>query len=225
MYLNSCFREESVCVCLYGINLYVDCMDSVFTELLRKRRSFYSLENDINLSERDIISCLQDVLLYVPSAFNSQSTRLVLLMGNSHKLFWQTVCEKIEGMVSLADYNRSKTKIEKSFASGYGTLLFYEDKAIIAQMKKDFPLYAKDFNIYSEHTSAMHQFATWLLFSELGMGASLQHYGALVERDCVSLFDVPDDWRLVAQMPFGKALDVPGEKSQISMEERLRICY
>ena len=90
-------------------------------------------------------------------------------------------------------------------------------------MESEYPLYAKDFPVYSQHTSAMHQMVLWTLLCDAGLGASLQHYEALVEADCRRMFSQPDEWRLVAQMPFGRPLDVPGEKSEVPLDERIRI--
>ncbi|MBR5277523.1 MAG: nitroreductase family protein [Bacteroidaceae bacterium] len=194
-----------------------------FIELLKKRRSHYLLSEDVVVSEEVLCESLRQLLLYLPSAYNSQSTRLVLLLGDAHKRLWNAVCDKIAMLVTPEAFAKSRAKIERCFASGLGTVLFFEDEAVVDGLRREYPLYADSFDIYSEHTSAMHQIAVWLLLVENGYGASLQHYDALLKNDINKMFGLPATWRLIGQMPFGKALDVPGEKSVVSLDERFRV--
>lgn len=198
-------------------------MNRVIEDILRSRRSYYELNKDISVSKACIEKLVRETVLHVPSAFNSQSTRLVLLLGDSHERFWKTVCEKIADKVSPDVFEKSKNKIERAFANGYGTVLFYEEERIIEQLQKDNPLYADDIPIYSEQTSAMHQIVLWLLFESVGVGASLQHYNSLIEHDVKKMFSLPDTWHLVAQMPFGNPVNVPNDKFFLPIEERIKI--
>lgn len=198
-------------------------MSSCLVEALRKRRSYYHLDRNIPIDEERIVDFVRETVRNVPSAFNSQSSRLVLLLGDSHSRFWQAVCDSIKKIVPDDAYRKSEEKIHRSFASGYGTVLFYEDGDVISSLEREYPLYAKDFPIYSQQTSAMHQMVLWTLLCDAGLGASLQHYESLVEADCRRMFSMPDEWRLVAQMPFGRPLDIPGEKSFVPLDERIRI--
>ena len=200
-------------------------MERNLEEVLKKRRSRYKLEKEIEVGEERIIELLRETVTHVPSAFNSQSTRLVLLLGESHNKFWQTVSDAIARITPPEVNEKSRKKIQASFASGYGTILFFEDGATIERMKKEFPLYADDFPIYSEHTSAMHQIILWLLLADADIGASLQHYGPLVEKEVKQHLSLPDEWRLIAQMPFGKATDTPPLKTCLPIEETLKIYH
>ena len=106
-------------------------------------------------------------------------------------------------MIPEDAFIRSKAKIDGSFASGYGTVLFFEDTSTIRQMEGDYPLYAKNFQVWSQHTSAMHQFTIWTFLEELGFGASLQHYNPLIDNEVKHTWHLPNEWMLIAQMPFG----------------------
>ena len=70
----------------------------------------------------------------------------------------------------------------------------------------------------------MLQFAVWTAFSELGLGASLQHYNPLIDEPVKKMFEVPATWKLVAQMPFGEILAGPEPKEKLPISERLRVC-
>ncbi len=198
-------------------------MENNIETLLRMRRSRYELDAKTGISDERIECLIKETLKHVPSAFNSQSTRVVLLRDDAHKRFWDKVCERISEIVPAEAYEKSRNKIGKSFAAGAGTVLFFEDGAVVDELKEKFPLYADSFPVYSEHTSAMHQIVLWLLFAGEGIGASLQHYDALVAEDAKAMFRLPASWRLVAQMPFGHALDVLPDKSFIPIEERFFI--
>jgi len=195
------------------------CIDDFF----KRRRSFYRLNRDVTVTDDELVKAVHFVVMHTPSAFNSQSSRLVLLLGESHERFWNIVCENISRVVSHSAFEKSRKKIETSFANGYGTVLFFEDALVVEELKKNYPLYSVAIPVYSQHTSAMHQFALWLLLSDFKLGASLQHYGELVEEDVKRAFSLPETWHLVGQMPFGHPLDTPSEKSFIPVEERVMV--
>lgn len=195
------------------------CIDDFF----KRRRSYYRLNRDIAVSDKDIENAVCFTVMHTPSAFNSQSSRLVLLLGESHERFWNIVCENISKIVPHNAFEKSRKKIESSFANGYGTVLFFEDMKVVEELKREYPLYAGAIPVYSEHTSAMHQLVMWLLLSDLNLGASLQHYGELVEEDVKIAFSLPQTWHLVAQMPFGNPMDTPMEKSFVAVQERVKV--
>ena len=200
-----------------------DFMSACVDDFFKRRRSFYRLNRDIAVCEDEIEKAVRFTVMHTPSAFNSQSSRLLLLLGNAHERFWNIVCEKISFLVPHDSFEKSRKKIETAFLNGYGTVLFFEDMLVVEELKKNYPLYASAFPIYSEQTSAMHQLVLWLLLSDINLGASLQHYEDLVEEDVKNVFALPKEWHLVAQMPFGNPLDVPMEKDSRPIEERVRI--
>lgn len=195
-------------------------MERNIENLLRLRRSRYGFDTFGGVAQDRVEELVRETLMYVPSAFNSQSTRIVLLRGMAHMRFWDKVCERIREIVPVEAFEKSRRKIERSFASGSGTVLFYEDGDVVDKLKEEYPLYAAAFPTYSQHTSAMHQIVMWLLLTGEGLGASLQHYEALFAEDARLMFGLPASWHLIAQMPFGIATDTPGEKSFMPMDER-----
>ena len=54
-----------------------------------------------------------------------------------------------------------------------------------------------------------------------GMGASLQHYNPLIDDEVRKAWNLPGDWKLVAQMPFGVPVAQPGSKEVMSLDERV----
>lgn len=196
---------------------------STFHEALQQRRSYYALRPESPVSDTQIEETLRFALLHVPSAYNSQSTRLVLLLHNEHAAFWQIVLHTLEAITPADRFPRTRTKIENAFASGYGTVLFYEEEEVVQRLQRENPTYADNFPVWAQHTSAMHQLAIWTMLEELGFGASLQHYNPLIDKEVQKHWQLPASWRLIAQMPFGTPAEGPGEKSFEPIESRLRV--
>ena len=53
-------------------------MKRTFEEALEHRRSYYSIGSSSPVSDEELIRVVRQAVKHVPSAFNSQSTRIVL---------------------------------------------------------------------------------------------------------------------------------------------------
>jgi uncharacterized protein len=143
------------------------------------------------------------------------------LLGDQHRRLWEITKETLKAIVPESAYPTTEGKIDKSFASGYGTVLFYEDKAGVRALQEKFPAYSDNFPVWSQQSSAMHQFTIWALLEEAGFGVSLQHYGNLIVEKVSKEWKISPDWELIAQMPFGLPLEQPAEKEFLPIEERV----
>lgn len=198
-------------------------MNRTFREALQHRRSYYALGSERLVGKEDIEEMVEFALMHVPSAFNSQSSRVVLLMEKAHRRFWQIVKDILQAQVPADVFAKTEKKISQSFASGYGTLLFFEDRSVVQMMEHKFPTYATYFFKWSQQTSAMHQLALWCMLEDRGLGASLQHYNPLIDEAVRQEWTLPSTWELVAQMPFGYPLTMPMAKSHEPILERMRV--
>lgn len=198
-------------------------MERNLDDALLHRRSYYALNAESPVDDAQIEACLRLVVKHVPSAYNSQSTRLVLLLHEHHAALWEMVERALQARVSVDDFPRTKSKIETGFASGYGTVLFYEDMAVVRDLQQRFPLYAGNFPVWAEHTSAMHQLVVWMKLEDMGLGASLQHYNPLIDKEVQEHWGLSDSWRLIAQMPFGLPAGEPDKKTFQPVDSRIRI--
>ncbi|WP_418450281.1 nitroreductase family protein [Alistipes sp.] len=198
-------------------------MEKTLREALLHRRSYYSLSDRSPVDDGRIEEIVRFAVRYMPSAFNSQSSRLVLLLGDHHAELWRIVLDALRELLSDELYARSRERVERSFASGHGTVLFFEDQDTVSELQRRYPTYADNFPVWSQQTSAMHQLAVWTLLEETGLGASLQHYNPLIDNRVRRRWDLPESWRLIAQMPFGTPLEAPSEKTSEPLEKRIRI--
>lgn len=196
-------------------------MAHTIKEALETRRSIYALGNTSPISDSEIENILKEAVKHVPSSFNSQSTRVVLLLGDQHKKLWSIVKETLRKIVPAEAFGDTESKIDGCFAAGYGTVLFFEDQEVIEGLQKAFASYADNFPIWSEQTSGMHQLAVWTMFADAGLGASLQHYNPLIDAEVAQTWSLNPKWKLRAQMPFGSIVHPAGEKEFKPLEERL----
>ncbi|MGL4403381.1 MAG: nitroreductase family protein [Fusobacteriaceae bacterium] len=190
-----------------------------FLNLAEKRRTYYNIGKESTTTDENLQNILGKIIRNTPSAFNSQSTRICLLLPGEHEKLWNIVIEALRKIVPPENFSDSEAKIN-SFKNGYGTVLFFEDMDVVKSFQEMFPLYSANFPTWSHHTSAMHQFATWTALELEGMGASLQHYNELIEEEVKKNWDFPISWKLIAQMPFGKPTAQPGEKDFQPIETR-----
>lgn len=198
-------------------------MEKKCEEIFEHRRSYYALTGQSPVTDAQIEETVRFVLKHTPSAFNSQTTRLVLLLHEHHAALWKIVKRTLRAIVAEEAFARTEAKIGRSFAAGYGTVLFYEDTAAVRVLQQRFPQYAGNFPVWSEHTSAMHQLMLWTLLEQAGFGASLQHYNPLIDKEVRSEWHLPEEWRLIAQMPFGLPAETPEPKTFEPTEARMRV--
>ncbi|MEG2442301.1 MAG: nitroreductase family protein [Acinetobacter sp.] len=192
-----------------------------FLDHIKQRRTIYAVGKNVALTPEQIESVIKEAVNHSPSAFNSQTSRIVTLFGESHLQFWNIVRETLRKIVPEAAFEGTNTKIN-SFAAGYGTVLFYEDQDVVKSLQEQFALYADNFPVWSEHSSAIAQFAVWTALSEQNIGASLQHYNPIVDAEIAEAFDIPANWKLRAQLVFG-SIEVPaGEKTFMAEADRFK---
>ena len=128
------------------------------------RRSIYSLGNRQVLSQDEISELIKKTTENAPSAFNSQSGRIVILYGKAYHKMWDITLQALSKVTPPEKINSTIAKIN-SFKKGLGTILFFEDTSVIAALQRKFPLYAESFPIWSEQSSGMLQYMIWLALS------------------------------------------------------------
>lgn len=194
-----------------------------FKETIKHRRSYYSINNTSPISDKEIQEIVEFAVLHVPSAFNSQSTRIVLLLGENHLKLWNIVKETLKKIVPEKNFKATEDKINGCFAAGYGTILYFEDQAVVEGLQKQFPSYSDNFPKWSQHTAGMHQFAIWNMLEDAGLGASLQHYNPLIDEEVAKTWNLDPKWKLIAQMPFGTPIQEPGDKEFSPLNKRVLV--
>ncbi|KAL6711511.1 putative nitroreductase [Coniothyrium glycines] len=182
-----------------------------FADAFKDRRTIYQLNNKAPISDKEIQDIAEQALLHVPSSFNSQSTRLVVLLNKDHEQFWDFVLEVLKPLTPEEQFSKTQQKVS-GFRAAKGSILFYEDPEPVENLRKAFPLYAHHFGDWSEHTSAMHQYALWVALEAEGFGANLQHYNPVIDQKAAQHWNIPLQWKLRGQLVFGGRAGEAGEK-------------
>ncbi|WP_353141505.1 nitroreductase family protein [Acinetobacter pragensis] len=192
-----------------------------FLDQIKQRRTIYAIGKNIAQEQSAIEQIIQDAVRHSPSAFNSQTSRVVTLYGASHTKFWNIVREALRKVVPAEAFANTDAKIS-SFEAGFGTALFYEDQYTVKALQEQFALYADNFPVWSEHSTGIAQFAVWTALAEHDIGASLQHYNPIIDDEVAAAFDIPASWKLRAQLVFGSIEAPAGEKTFIENHERFK---
>lgn len=196
-------------------------MSKNFYEALKERRSIYAISKETTVSNERIQEVINEAVLHTPSAFNSQSARVVVLFGENHNKLWDITEASLKKIVPEENFAPTKEKID-SFRNGYASVLFFEDQNVVKNLQEQFSLYKDNFPVWSQQSSGMLQYVIWTSLAVEGLGASLQHYNELIEEDVAKEWNIPSGWKLVAQMPFGKPVAGAGEKEFLPLEERVK---
>jgi len=130
--------------------------------------------------------------------------------------------EALRRIVPEKAFKPTEDKIN-SFKSGYGTVLYFEDQSVVESLQENFSTYKDNFPIWSQQSSGMLQLVVWTALDSEGYGASLQHYTELVAADVKKEWNIPENWKLIAQMPFGKPTKEPDDKQYNFSKEQIKI--
>lgn len=197
-------------------------MRKEFMEAVKERRTYYGITKEAGVTDERIQEIVQEAVKYTPSAFNSQSSRVVVLFGKEHDKFWDLTKESLRKIVPADAFPSTEEKMN-SFQSGYGTVLFFEDQDVVTYLQENFALYKDNFPVWSQQSSGMLQMVVWTALEAEGLGASLQHYGEVVDADTKREWKLPENWKFVAQMPFGKPSFTPDAKQFNLQDEHIRV--
>lgn len=192
-----------------------------FYEDVKARRSIYGIGKERLISDEKLQEVIEYAVKHTPSAFNSQSARVLVLLDENHTKLWNEITKETLRAIVPADQFEATEGRMNGFAGGYGTVLFFEDQDVIKGLQEKLPTFADNFPKWSQHSSGMLQFVIWTALEKEGLGASLQHYNPLIDDQVKEEWDVPSNWELIAQMPFGNPTAPPGEKEFQPVEERV----
>ena len=197
-------------------------MNKSLFDAIKDRRSFYAIGKNPVISDEETLNIINHAVNYTPSAFNSQGSRVLVLLGDEHNKLWTITKDILKAIVPPENFSSTEEKLT-SFQNGYGTILYFEDQDTVTDLQKKFPLYQQNFPIWSLQSSGMLQNNIWLMLEEAGFGVSLQHYNPLIDEKVSTNWKTPKSWKLLAEMPFGKPLASPDAKTFFPLSERVKI--
>lgn len=187
-----------------------------FFEAVKNRRSIHALEDVAIVPDEKVVEIVELALNHAPTAFNGQETRAVVLFGENHKQLWNDVENIAREKNGNGDFSRTEERI-KGFRNGHGTVLFFQDTNVTKGFQEKMPHLHDEFEVWAQHNQGMLQYIVWTGLESIGYGASLQHMEIKMKPE----WHIPDSWKPIAQMPFGKQAQSLKEKEMIPVEEKL----
>ena len=103
--------------------------------LYTKRRTQYALGKELPISTAEAEELIRQAIRIAPSAFNSQSSRAVILFDAMHEKLWDITRETLRAIVPADAFAPTDAKMD-AFAAGAGTVLFFEDQDVIRELQK-----------------------------------------------------------------------------------------
>lgn len=196
---------------------------SNFKDLLEKRRTIYALGNNTAHSQEEITEAIRHAVQMSPSASNSQTTRAIVLFGDANVKLWNHIYEVQEGVLPEAMWNMLSGVMENARDKAVGTVLFFEDREAVEAM----PTSEATREAFKQNNTGIAQYAVWLRLAEMDLGASLQHFNIGYEQGfdkaVRDMFNLPDSYEMIAQMPFGSIEQPAGDKEFVDPNKRVQV--
>ena len=92
-----------------------------FFAAVESRRTIYPLKNESPISDERIKEIVATAVKHCPSAFNSQTGRVVVVLKKEHVKLWDAIKEVYKAMLPEDKYNGAKERFDM-FQAAYGTV-------------------------------------------------------------------------------------------------------
>jgi len=195
-------------------------------DAIAHRRTVYDLQPTSPIHDARIVEIVHHITLHVPSSFNCQSARFVVLFRGEHQRLWDHARDIMEKVLPSTVFSTYFEPMIAKYHKGYGTILCFEDQDSVAELKKQYEgiITPEKFEQWSEHSAGMHQFALWCALEAEGMGANLQHYNPHIDEMVRKIWNVSPGWSLKAQLVFGTPEKHTERKKEAKpLEERVLV--
>lgn len=186
-----------------------------YLDMIKMRRSYYDIVPGETPDNETLKQLIGEVVVTTPDAFNVQAPRILLLLDDESKKFWNNVNQTFDNKLDEAKF--------QGFRNAKGTVLYFTDEDVTKGLMEQFPAYAANFPTWAEHAVGMLQLNVWQALRQLDLGASLQHYNPVIDEWVKKDYDIPVSWKLSAQMPFGVIGSEPEAKDKLPVDERMRV--
>ena len=193
---------------------------SALKELVKNRRTQYAIGKNTDLTNEEIANRITEIVKDVPTAFNSQTSRIAIVFGEDSVKLWDLILD-VQKDVLQGEMWDMMSGVMEGAKNGVGTVLFFEDLDAVEKL----PVNGTRGEAYKQNNNANNQYATWLGLTELGLGGSLQHFNVGYEqgfdKSVKELLGLPERWEMQAQMPFGSIKGETGAKEYIADSDRV----
>ena len=96
-------------------------MSDAFLDTVKNRRSIYELQKESTIPDSKLEQIVEHAITHVPSALNSQSTRVLMVVREEHDKLWETIRSVLKELVPESQWAATEKKLD-GFKAGYGTV-------------------------------------------------------------------------------------------------------
>ena len=95
---------------------------STFLQDVEARRTVYALAHESTIPDSRIEEIVKHAILHVPSAFNTQSARAVVLLRDQHEKLWDIAYQAAKATAPPEMFAKLYEPRIAGFRGGYGTV-------------------------------------------------------------------------------------------------------
>lgn len=77
---------------------------TAFLDTVKARRTYYALNKTLPVSKERVQEIVKEALQHVPSSFNSQSNRILVVFDEHHDKVWDITTETLKAIVPEASW-------------------------------------------------------------------------------------------------------------------------
>ena len=92
-------------------------------DAIESRRTYYQTTNESTISDARIRELVAHTIKHVPSSFNSQTTRVVVVLKEKHEELWDAIMEVYKVQLPADKFEHAKGRMV-GFRKAYGTVSF-----------------------------------------------------------------------------------------------------
>lgn len=92
-----------------------------FLNATESRRTYYQLTNESTIPDARIKELVTHTIKHIPSAFNSQTTRVVVVLKEKHEELWDAIMEVYKVQLPADKFEHAKGRMT-GFRKAYGTV-------------------------------------------------------------------------------------------------------
>lgn len=85
-------------------------MSKDFFTAVKDRRTYYGISKEAVASDERIRELVEEAVKHTPSSFNSQSARVVVLLGEQHDKLWNLTKETLRKIVPAENFAPTEEK-------------------------------------------------------------------------------------------------------------------
>ncbi|CCH58306.1 hypothetical protein TBLA_0A05130 [Henningerozyma blattae CBS 6284] len=157
---------------------------SFYLKPIAERRTVYNLRPQLpsGITVDVLQESVHTIIKNVPTHFNCQLNRTIILTGDAHKKVWNSVAKDTNGA------RRPVAVRDKAFDS----IIFFVDEAVTKKLQKEYPAHPDLLPLFGEQVSGATQIQSWTMIEAMGIGANLQNFNQQIQ---VALpVDIPKSW-------------------------------